>query len=1694
MPRDEATVDRIFAGNLDDLPPLSSKVVRIFTSSTFTDMLMERNTLMEYVYPKIKEYCREKHGLEYQVVDMRWGVRDEMTDEHMTTALCMNELRGCQKYSMGPNFIYFGAQKYGYRPIPSEIDTAELELLRDALVSMGNDVSLLDRWYRKDSNKVPPESILLPISTHLVHFLNKRQPKLQARDAGIWWGTLAKLQLMLRKAAKALYQNDKFDEEQMHNYRMAVTEREVRNGCISMPDDYVKDHVIIYTRILRNINLQNLKRASAFIDIMDRHVDQEAQDFLTYYRDVLAKNKMLKNKGIYKRYEIEWIGREGLAPETHDAYLKEFINHFYKNTLKLIDRAMRKEDNSPQGKIVTELLQHLHQCKNNCDVFYGREEELKKMKDYITGPSTKPFVLFGAGGSGKSALLSKTALQSLKEWLAPAVPLLMCRFCGTTPNSTALGPLLKSICQQISYTYMLPFEDIPDDTVPVTAFLKELLKLATAERPLLIFLDSVDELTGSQDANKMSWLPLKIPDHCKIVVSCTYEEGNPALMQDLKFLRAMIEDDNQFLEVTALGSELAWRVMKLWMTSAGRTLNNYQWRVVANALDHCTLPIFCKLVLQEVCRWKSYFEPEKTVLMTNVQDSVFQLFQRVENKHGWMLVSHALAYVTASKNGVSEPEIEDFISLDDKVLDDIYQYHLPPTRRIPPLLWTRVRSDLPGYLADSEADGVCVINYYHKQFKHAAKQRYFLDDTDYLYFHSYMSDYFLGTYGGGILKPFRYTEIQKHTFNLKSKDDNKDRQVPAMPLAYYNRQGKLTRYNLRKFTELPFQLVRCFRYKDLYDNVLFNYQWLYNKMCALPLPEVLGDFEDAIKNIRLDPHKKDTIHKEISLVADSLRLGGAILKFYPGMLSAQLVGRLLPEIENSENIRNLLRQCDEEGIKQNALVPTYHCMHTPGGPLKYSLEGHQFAIFAMKLTSDNRYIISCSNKFITFDVVTSDLARQVYPKVEGLMIGLELSPDNKFAAAYTNNNQTILLNTLISEFFIIDNPLGDGETVLGLVLLDTHLVVYGQFTWCIFDLRGKLLDTKKISTEGEILSLKMLDTLDSYSIISWTGDITNPRIILETMRKGVSSEMLVAWNGIAMNKKQTQCFICEIRDKKTVCEYNLVQGVWKKKRNLQENNENILMLDMSTNENWCYATILNGFKLWKVENNEHQELYLPNGVRNISKKFNESNELYLPNGVRNISKKFNESNNCILSAGDRLAVAGIRQELFVWSMSTGELVNQLNAHFQRIVEIKSLVVGSENSVLTSSIDRSIKVWNLNYIFEKEHHIDKHELTIDSLSISTKAGIAVVVTRSCIGIWDFMTGKLKFRLANAALGAIVTHALVNKDGTYIVAAESGDVLYWNLENRQVIFQEKQPNIQQIFYYKNETRCVVVSRRGERGNYTGICTSRSVPEGVKQWEFEYPFLEFKNVVMTPDELNVVCYGFEKMKNHIYIHAAKTGEALNKILIKYTGFKEVTKIVALPDKPSVVALIDVEKGNLIDIIQKRFLKSIPFWDGTCTKDGKFGLYAPATGGMDMLDLRTGKVCKTLIPKVAEGIFDVVAVFNATNEYVLYYHSGKKTIRAFRRKNGEMIANFRVQADLKGMETTTDGRCVVLGMGDGSMTTLTIADPEKDGIRDYLKSLPSRNPEGAGPNGKGKKSCSSAMHSPSEANHGESLRIMNN
>lgn len=41
--------------------------MKYFKFNEILDTTMERNTLMAKCYPRIKDYCREKHGLEFQV-------------------------------------------------------------------------------------------------------------------------------------------------------------------------------------------------------------------------------------------------------------------------------------------------------------------------------------------------------------------------------------------------------------------------------------------------------------------------------------------------------------------------------------------------------------------------------------------------------------------------------------------------------------------------------------------------------------------------------------------------------------------------------------------------------------------------------------------------------------------------------------------------------------------------------------------------------------------------------------------------------------------------------------------------------------------------------------------------------------------------------------------------------------------------------------------------------------------------------------------------------------------------------------------------------------------------------------------------------------------------------------------------------------------------------------------------------------------------------------------------------------------------------------------------------------------------------------------------------------------------------------------------------------------------------------------
>lgn len=86
----------------------SSRHVRVFVSSTFLDMVDERNELAKMIFPQVRRFC-EEHHLFFSYVDLRWGITDEDTKSGETISICLDSIDRCRPY-----FIGMLGERYGW--------------------------------------------------------------------------------------------------------------------------------------------------------------------------------------------------------------------------------------------------------------------------------------------------------------------------------------------------------------------------------------------------------------------------------------------------------------------------------------------------------------------------------------------------------------------------------------------------------------------------------------------------------------------------------------------------------------------------------------------------------------------------------------------------------------------------------------------------------------------------------------------------------------------------------------------------------------------------------------------------------------------------------------------------------------------------------------------------------------------------------------------------------------------------------------------------------------------------------------------------------------------------------------------------------------------------------------------------------------------------------------------------------------------------------------------------------------------------------------------------------------------------------------------------------------------------------------------------------------------------------------------
>lgn len=683
----------------------TNRTFRVFISSTFSDLKVERNALQESVYPRLRSLCAE-HNCRFQAIDLRWGVSEEAAFDQQTIPVCLQELKRCQGVSPRPNFLILLGNRYGWRPLPAHVAADEFEALLE--VSEKAHRRRLLEWYRRDDNAIPAEYCLLPRTGGFL-------------DGDTWSREENVIREALRESLGRLGWPD--DDPRRLPYEASATEIEIIHGALQIPD--APEHVHCLFRDIQG--LPHARAAGAYIDISDEGVDADAQRRLARLKEALRS----RLPGNVYDYTVEWTG-ESITTK----HLEPLCQAVYDRLSGMISREIAQWEG--MDPLVQETEAHRAFGRERTQHFIGRAALLEDIRQYIAGPDPHPFVIYGPAGSGKSAVVARAAELAEEEHQGKAEVAI--RFVGATPASSDTRSLLEKLCQDISHRYGASDPGNMLDQRQLAKELPKRLALAREGKRLIVFLDALDQLADARDGRGLAWLPRDLTPHVKLVVSVTSSDSPGT--QELKsangggsdrdhFLSALQRRlrQSRFAQVPVMSAQEADKLLDTWLSEIHRQLQPSQRKAVMSAFSGCSHPLFLRLAFDEASRARS-FDPLSMESLTSRSSGIPGILEGLlkrlsePSRHGDVLVTRALGYLAAARYGLTEDELLDVLSRDEEVMADFRRRSpkSPESANLPVVVWSRLYYDMEPYLAERSGAGGTLMAFYHQQLEMVVRE------------------------------------------------------------------------------------------------------------------------------------------------------------------------------------------------------------------------------------------------------------------------------------------------------------------------------------------------------------------------------------------------------------------------------------------------------------------------------------------------------------------------------------------------------------------------------------------------------------------------------------------------------------------------------------------------------------------------------------------------------------------------------------------------------------------------------------------------------------------------------------------------------------------------------------------------------------------------------------------------------------
>lgn len=969
------------------------------------------------------------------------------------------------------------------------------------------------------------------------------------------------------------------------------------------------------------------------------------------------------------------------------------------------------------------------------------------------------------------------------------------RFLGTSPDSSNLRRLLRSICSQILYNTDGKTDNIPEDFDELVILFQGLLEEYKSKKPLVIILDSLDQLNQDHSSYKLRWLPRKLKSNVRILLS-TYIET----LEIVTNLKAFFSPKS-FIVVPNLGEELGFQILKVWLEGSNRTLTSEQFDIVHKAFHACSLPLYVKLVFENILMWRSYTPVNRCVLQTTLQESISTLLGQLENKHGKMFVERSFAYLTASASGLSELEFEDVMSIDDTLLTEVFKFQLPPVRRIPSLLWVRLKYDVQKYIVDKEIDETRVTFWYHRQFIEASQERYLKDENFAAEIHSNLADYFLGKWFN-VSKPFRYTAEQAKKYGMSTLDSSADRKVADQPIKFIYRDkdgNPQIRFNKRKLNKLPYHLAQANREDELNSVCLYNYHFVIAKIKATSVIQVISDFYFT----KVGKSNKTSVLEKV------LKSCQTTLQQYPDSLAFEICGHMLSYLTDKKpsSEKTLVSECLKVSDEMKRPIPYITCYSVPSEALLYKLQNHKLPYGCMNVatSNDGKHLVALAENNLVFfwDLTVGELEcefQALNPEDSKLNImGSESSKDLVyFSSTYQKTMHPFIIVNIVTSEIKRSLNLGKSYPAVGMADSLKHGLTE-QRIFClhkghsadVFSMEtGQHEHSFSISADDMVISpdkklavfhLKSTTTYTIYSATSLSElhrfDVDGPSLSLIFSPTTHEAFVLMKDSGQVhmVNTNKDDGTVGQVLSKINASDGQTIQEA-----------------KMSTSGNYLILRTDEGFLLWNYKSNK------------VFKQFK------IPNYIKPEHRVLDMFSS--LQMDDKTFVVGYEGHLVVWDVTKGILKACLEASKSKI-NFLDINNARNLAITTSKRNNAIQIWNLGAMEKTDSKFQPLMMKTSPryFDVSKTGETAVVrgTVANDVVVLDLINGRIKIAISEAYE---TMRPVISPDGAHAVLREydgQSVIKVWSTETGKLLNSLPLSSLMVKHYQCSNSRVLVKS---------------------------------------------------------------------------------------------------------------------------------------------------------------------------------------------------------------------------------------------------------------------------------------------